>query len=48
MKAYEKKCDFPNKYANLNNGLILMEQKSYNFTSKLIAFDDMWERKKSF
>lgn len=23
-----------------------MEQKSYTFPSKLIAFDDMWEREK--
>lgn len=40
MKADKEKCNFPNEYANLNK-LILMEQKSYNFPSKLIAFDDM-------
>ena len=46
MKADKEKCNFPNEYANLNNDLILMEQKSYNFPSKLTAFDDAWEKKK--
>lgn len=46
MKADKEKCNFPNEYANLNNDLILMEQKSYNFPSKLTAFDDAWESKK--
>lgn len=46
MKADKEKCNFPNEYAHLNNYLILMEQKSYNFPSKLTAFDDAWEEKK--
>lgn len=44
----KEKCDFPNEYANLNNDLILVEQRSYNFPSKVIAFDDMQEEKKAF
>lgn len=48
MKADKEKWNFPNEYANLNNDLILMEQKSYNFPSKLTAFDDVWEKKKAF
>lgn len=39
----KEKCDFPNEYANLNNDLILVKQRSYNFPSKVIAFDDMQE-----
>lgn len=48
MNVDKEKRNFPSEYANLNNDLILMEQKSYNFSSKLIAFDDMWEKKEAF
>lgn len=37
------KFNFPNEYANLNNYLILMEQKSYNFRQTLWW---SWEKKK--
>lgn len=46
MKADKEKCNFPHEYANLNNDLILMEQKSYNLPSKLTTFDDVWGKKK--